>query len=340
MPYVQVSPDDETAVALVTDMFNAVNAVDDPDDPPTLPELVAGDLKYGWDLEPGERYLYYPDGAAEPVGAIRLNASDRGNLHAISVGAMVHPDHRGQGHREVMYAELLRRARDRGRFTVWSGCAHDDEETVAVLKSFGFSYASHDARRYQYPSQLDQDHLDKLYAEAQQKAVDYELVRTMVPTDDELLAQLVAVTEAINDAPMGDLDYEDERFDLQRLRDFEHASQAKGERLYRVFARHKETGEIGGHTIMMTQPLLPAYAWQYDTAVHRDHRGHRLGMLVKLEMMRWLAEAEPQIERIETWNNADNSYMINANEAIGYTFSRLFDVYQLKLDPEPESADR
>jgi len=54
--------------------------------------------------------------------------------------------------------------------------------------------------------------------------------------------------------------------------------------------------------------------------------------------MRWLAEVEPQIERIETWNNADNSYMINANEAIGYKFSRLFDIYQLKL--EPDSADR
>jgi len=334
MPYVQVRPDDEAAITLLTDLFNAVGAVDDPDDPPTLPELVAGDLKYGWDLEPGERYLYYPDGATEPVGAIRLNASQRDNLHMISVGAIVHPDHRGQGHREAMFTELLRRARERGRFTVWSGCANDDQESAALLKKFGFRYASHDARRYQFPGQLDQDQLDRLYAEARDKASHYELVRTMVPTDDELLAELVAVTEAINDAPMGDLDFEHEKFDLQRLKDFEHAAQAKGERMYRVFARHKSTGEIGGHTVMMTHPLQPTYAWQYDTAVHRDHRGHRLGMLVKLEMMRWLAEAEPQIERIETWNNADNSYMINANEAIGYRFSRLFDTYQLKLDAQ------
>ena len=331
MPYVRVTPDDETAVALLSDMLSAVNAVEDPDSPPTLPQLVAGDLRYGWDLEPGERYLYYPDGATEPVGTIGLNASERDNLHMISVGATVHPDHRGQGHREVMYAELLRRARDRGRFTVWSGCPHDDEEKAALLKSLGFSYASHDARRYQFPAELDQDQLDRLYAEAQDKAADYELVRTMKPTD-EVLEQLVAVTEAINDAPMGDLDFEDEKFDLQRLKDFEHAAQGKGEKLYRVFARHKQTSEIGGHTVMMMQPLQPTYAWQYDTAVHRDHRGHRLGTLVKLEMMRWLAEAEPGIERIETWNNADNSYMINANEAIGYRFSRLFDTYQLKLD--------
>jgi RimJ/RimL family protein N-acetyltransferase len=334
MPYQQVSPDDVTAVALVADMFNAVNAVDDPEEPPAIPELVAGNMKYGWDLEPGERYLYYPDGWSEPVGSIRLNAPQRDNLHMVSVGMMVHPDHRRQAHGTAMAAELLRRAREMGRFTVWAGCAHDDEVAAAFLRSQGFSYASHDARRFQYPAELDHDQLDKLYAEAQVKAADYELVRTMVPTDDAVLEQLVAVTAAINDAPMGDLDFEDEKFDLQRLRDFETAAQGKGEKLYRVFARHKQTGEIGGHTVMMVQPLQPTYGWQYDTAVHRDHRGHRLGTLVKLEMMRWLAETEPQIERIETWNNADNSYMINANEAIGYRLSRVFDTYQQVLDKD------
>jgi len=329
-----VSPGDETAVALVTDMFNAVNAVDDPEEPPALAELVAGDLRYGWDLEPGERYLYYPKGATEPVGSIRLNAPKQDNLHLVSVGMMVHPDHRRQGHGTAMAAELLRRAREMGRYTVWAGCAHDDAAAAAFLKSQGFEYASHDARRFQYPAELDHGQLDKLYAEAEQKAADYELVRTMAPTDDALLEQLVEVTAAINDAPMGDLDFEDEKFDLQRLRDFEYASKAKGEKFYRVFARHKKSGQVGGHTVMMLQPKQPTYGWQYDTAVHRDHRGHRLGMLVKLEMMRWLAEAEPQIERIETWNNADNSYMINANEAIGYKLSRIFDTYHRVLDKD------
>lgn len=333
MPYQQVSPDDETAVALVTDMFNAVNAVDDPEEPPALPELVAGDLKYGWDLEPGERYLYYPEGASEPVGSIRLNMPTRDNLHLITVGAMVHPDHRRQGHGTAMAAELLRRAREKGRFTIWAGCANGDPAAEALLKRFGFSYASHDARRLQYPAELDHDQLGKLYDEAEQKAADYELVRSMAPTDDAMLEQLIEVTAAINDAPMGDLDFEDEKFDLQRLKDFETAARGKGEKLYRVSARNKHTGAIGGHTVMMVQPRQPAYGWQYDTAVHRDHRGHRLGTLVKLEMMRWLAEAEPQLERIETWNNADNSYMINANEAIGYRLSKIFDSYQLKLDP-------
>ena len=36
------------------------------------------------------------------------------------------------------------------------------------------------------------------------------------------------MTAAINDAPMGDLTYEDEKFDLQRLRDLERRPGAAG----------------------------------------------------------------------------------------------------------------
>ena len=70
---------------------------------------------------------------------------------------------------------------------------------------------------------------------------------------------------------------------------------------------------------------------QTDTAVARNHRGHRLGMLLKIEMMRWLAEAEPQLTVIETSNQVDNSFMIKVNEALGYRLSRVFDTYQLTL---------
>ena len=59
--------------------------------------------------------------------------------------------------------------------------------------------------------------------------------------------------------------------------------------------------------IVATHPLRPEIAGQGDTAVARQHRGHRLGLLLKIDMMRWLAEAEPQLKIIQTWNNVDNS---------------------------------
>jgi hypothetical protein len=52
--------------------------------------------------------------------------------------------------------------------------------------------------------------------------------------------------------------------------------------------------------------------------VTREHRGHRLGALLKLEMLRWLAEAQPQLESIDTWNAESNDHMIEVNRALGY----------------------
>jgi hypothetical protein len=53
--------------------------------------------------------------------------------------------------------------------------------------------------------------------------------------------------------------------------------------------------------------------------VTRKHRGHRLGLLVKVAMMDWLATAEPRVERIATWNARSNAHMIAVNESLGYT---------------------
>lgn len=326
-----VAPGDSAAVAQLAELSNAAVAVDDPDSPPTTAKLLAAEMKYGWDLEPGERFLYRPTADAEPVGGIGLQAPQRDNKQLVTFGVTVHPDHRRQGHGTAMVAEVVRRTREMGRSILWAGCAHDDPGAAAFLTANGFAYASHEARRYQWPEKLDHDQINELYRTAEQAAADYELVRTQAPTDPDLLAQLVEVTAAINDAPMGELDFENEKFDVQRLKDFETAALGKGEKLYRTFARHRRTGEVGGHTVMMVQPELPTYGNQYDTAVHRDHRGHRLGMLLKIDMMRWLSETEPQIDRIETWNNADNDYMISVNEKIGYRLSRIFDTYQRKL---------
>jgi hypothetical protein len=65
-------------------------------------------------------------------------------------------------------------------------------------------------------------------------------------------------------------------------------------------------------------PANPGWGFQMNTVVTRKHRGHRLGLLVKLAMMELLATTEPQLERITTWNAEVNEHMIAINEAIGY----------------------
>ncbi|MDX6302180.1 MAG: hypothetical protein QOF53_3394 [Nocardioidaceae bacterium] len=83
---------------------------------------------------------------------------------------------------------------------------------------------------------------------------------------------------------------------------------ARGDRLYRLVAR------------------------QHDTAVARAHRGHRLGLLLKAGMLLWPAEAEPQIETMDTHNAESNDHMISVNEALGYRVMARAVEFQGSLD--------
>jgi len=331
MPFVRVKPDDMAQVTAVATIVEAARQVDDPDDFPVIADMLAGYLRYGWDLEPAEHYLYTPEDTKEPVGVLAMELPTRDNLHLVWAEIWVHPDHRRHGYGSAIMNETVRRTREAGRNTIWVGTAEDDQGARKFVEGFGFNYASHDARRRQVLADVDQANVQRLWAAAEQKAADYCLERLRLPTADELLGELVEVTAAINDAPMGELTYEDEKFDVQRLRDFETALSGRGERAYRVIARHRQTGEVGGHTIVFLHPLQPEFAGQGDTAVARNHRGHRLGLLLKIDMLHWLAEAEPQVKIIQTWNNVDNGYMINVNEALGYRLHRIFNMYELHV---------
>jgi GNAT superfamily N-acetyltransferase len=332
MPFVRVHPGDAEAIQVTTDIFNAARPVDDPDSSPAIAELVAADIEFGWDMNPAIHYLYTPSDVEAPVGVLSLDMPKHDNLQLVWIGITVHPDHRRRGHGTTIMNEALRQAKEAGRAIIWVGVAEDDLGGQTFVEKFGFRYASHDARRRQRLAEVDYGEIDRLYAQAVEAASDYRIERLTSPVPDEVLAELVEVTAAINDAPAGTLTYEDEVFDTARLHDIETARQKRGDILYRVVARHRSTGKVGGHTQVVFNPLEPNLGHIGDTAVDRAHRGHRLGLLLKIDMMRWLAHEQPQLESLETWNNVDNRYMINVNEAIGYRLSRVFNAYELKLE--------
>ena len=209
-----------------------------------------------------------------------------------------------------------------------------------LLTAHGFTLASHDARRHQVLADVDAAEIDRLERDAAEHARDYDLERVDPPYDDTHLAELITATAAINDAPMGDLAFEDEVFDLDRMRDAERARELRGERTRRIVARHRPTGEVAGYTYLAVRPWSPREACQYDTSVARAHRGRRLGLALKIDMMRWLAEAEPQVEVVDTWNNVDNLPMIKVNEALGYRLSRTFAVYQRVFAPSAAKPEQ
>ena len=61
------------------------------------------------------------------------------------------------------------------------------------------------------------------------------------------------------------------------------------------------------------------------------HRGHRLGLVLKIAMLYWLREEEPQLRIVDTWNAASNAHMIRVNEMLGYQVMAEAIVWQRHL---------
>ena len=313
----ELGRDDVASIAAYVALFNDCVAHDAPFWHPTTEFRQRMQMTHGWDGEVGRYFLVEVDGAERPVGLVGLYTSDYDNLDQAWVEMAVSVDHRRRGIGTAAQLLAFDEARAMGRTKVgWFGW--DYEQTWGFAAATGFEPKSVAVLRRQHLHELEAGLADRLYAEAEPHACDYELVRVMVPTPEELLPALAAATAAINDAPLDDLELEDEVFTPERTRAFETAHLASDYRVYRVLARHRGSGELAGLTVISVDGETPTIGHQLDTSVVASHRGHRLGLLLKADMMRWLAEAEPQLLTVDTFNAESNDHMVKVNELLGY----------------------
>jgi RimJ/RimL family protein N-acetyltransferase len=126
------------------------------------------------------------------------------------------------------------------------------------------------------------------------------------------------------------------RPDPQRIRDYERRAAEIGIRRYAVAARHDRTGELAGLTEIGVEAEDPAWAYQFITAVTREHRGHRLGLLVKVAMLDLLVDAEPGLRRILTENADSNQHMIGINAALGFEVLDEWQSWELEAAAVPQ----
>lgn len=308
-------PDDGADVRAAMDIFNAAAVVDAPWEHPWLLDRFEAFLRRGWSGEPPVCFLGRVSG--RPVGASMLHLSVRDNTHLAWLWLVIEPEARRQGHGSELFERMLTETAARGRTSLGAD-GWESERTVAFAARFGLEKKSQAIMRRQHLAEVDRSQIQKLYDEAAEVAAGYELVRIVGRTPPEMVEAMADLVSAINDAPTDDLDIEDEVFTPERLADYEEAAIARGSRLYRLVARHRGTGDLAGHTVIAVEEQRPTIADQHDTAVARAHRGHRLGLLLKAGMLLWLAEVEPQVETVDTWNAESNDHMIGVNDALGY----------------------
>jgi GNAT superfamily N-acetyltransferase len=308
-------PDDTDRLEQYVAVTNAARAVDSPWEHPATLRSEEGRFRHGWDGEVEAPYVGTADG--EPVAVGRVATTDYDNLHLGWIGVHVHPEHRRRGHGTAMLEELVAEVRARGRTSVGTD-GWDHEAARGFAAHHGFEQKSAAIERRQQLADVDWAEIERLHAEASAAASAYELVRREGRTPEHELEALAVMASAINDAPTDDLDIEDEVFSADRMRGYETSQLARGYRLFRTMAVHRDTGERAGHSVVAVDGDRPHLAHQHDTSVVGSHRGHRLGLLLKTEMNLWLREVQPQITEISTWNAESNDHMIGVNEAIGY----------------------
>jgi len=309
------SPDDDAELAAFVDVTNAASAVDSPWVHPLTLHAADGRLRYGWDGEVEAPFVGYADGAPVAVGTVAT--TDYDNLHLAWLGLKVRPESRRRGLGSEMLDALVTEVKAQSRTSIGAD-GWDDEVPRAFAARHGFEEKSRAINRRQHLAEVDWAVLERLHAEALTRASAYELVRQVGRTPDDELTTVAEMSAAINDAPTDDLDIEDEVISPERVRAYEDAQLARGYSLYRVLARHRETGELAGHSVVTIDGERPEIGHQHDTSVVAAHRGHRLGVLVKTEMNLWLRDDQPQLVSIDTWNAESNDHMIEVNDAIGY----------------------
>ena len=230
----------------------------------------------------------------------------------------MHPAERRRGLGLALLRHAAARAAARGR-SVLNGATRDGSAGEAFARSVGAKPGLVEVQRVLDIGQLERGKLARLRGTTSRAAASYSLASWAGPVPDEFIERAAAVYNAMNDAPR-DPEIAHQEWNAQRVRErINDLRPHYGLHDYTVTARHDDTGELAALTEMAVDPADPGWGHQVFTVVTRKHRGHRLGLLMKIAMMELLATTEPQLERISTWNAEVNEHMIAVNEAIGYT---------------------
>ncbi|GAA1443340.1 GNAT family N-acetyltransferase [Leifsonia poae] len=179
---------------------------------------------------------------------------------------------------------------------------------------------------------LTADRRDALLTDVRTHSRDYRTVSWWRSAPGDRVAAFAALKERMTvDVPQSGIALDDEEWTADRVRQHEDELIARGEPLLVTVAEHVPSGALVAYTEIAV-PDDGDKAEQYDTLVATDHRGHRLGTLVKLENLERLAERAPHIRRLLTWNADENAPMLRVNDAFGFELHGLTGNWQKSLD--------
>jgi GNAT superfamily N-acetyltransferase len=241
------------------------------------------------------------------------------NTGSATVEITVPPTQRRRGVGTALLGRIEEIARARGRRILMGGAVTPPGETSAGVEFAGASGFEVVNREGLKALDLD-DHPDwaPLDQRVAERIGDYRLVTWENHTPDEHVEGLcAALSSLVSMIPLGDLALEEMEWTPDRLRAEEARSVQLGRRVFATAAIAPD-GTLAAYTDATVEAARPSQASIDITYALPGHRGHRLGLAVKLAHHRSLRAAVAECRFVFTDNADTNVHMNAVNEAMGY----------------------
>jgi len=166
----------------------------------------------------------------------------------------------------------------------------------------------------------DEEALGAIRERARSAAGDAYRLHTWVGRSPERWIDDLAALETrmSTDAPAGGLDEPEDVWTAERFRDTEERALAGPRTRFTAVAEHVASGRLAGFSQLEAPVDRSRPAFQHDTLVLREHRGHRLGWALKIATTDLLQAERPGHPAVFTYNAEENRPMLDVNEAVGF----------------------
>ena len=148
---------------------------------------------------------------------------------------------------------------------------------------------------------------------------DYRVHGWAGPTPERWLDGVALLeTRMSTDAPEGGMEEPEDVWTRERLREHEAQLARSPRTMVTVAIEHLPSTTLAGFTQLAVPHNSGQPVMQGDTLVLREHRGHRLGWLLKVAGIECVERDFPGRPSIITFNAEENRPMLDVNEAVGF----------------------
>ncbi len=288
------------------------------------------------------------------VGALQMHVPQEDDAPEISFDILALPDSRGLDVEALLLEALIAEARAQGRSILQTytlhrfGTAHAKmtpptgfgevpiDEHTRFFSAHGFELSQVERNSaFDLRGSFDavQTMLDEALAFA---GPDYRLVSWTGLTPEHLLEGMAFVRSRMStDVPLADTVWTEEEWDAERVRTRDRTNIVETGLTQSVAAvEHVPSAQIVAFSELSLglDPAAPSHQW--GTLVVREHRGRRLGTIVKCaNLLRW-RDIAPQSPFVSTFNAEQNRPMLEVNERIGFVPLTAAGVWKRVLSEE------